>query len=146
MQNLYLLYMTLITLFVLFVSTWIARVLAEQISGPISALLEAAAEMRRGNLAHRVNVKAGDELATLVRGFNETVQVLEANRDELERRRRFTEAILESIPTGVLSISADGRIQRINRALRGIFDAEEIGRATTIHDLFPREDVPSSST
>src|SRR5436190_2901786 len=141
MQNLYLLFMSLITLFVLFVSIWIARVLAEQISGPISALLEAAAEMRRGNLAHRVTVKAGDELATLVRGFNETVQVLEANRDELERRRRFTEAILESIPTGVLSISADGRIQRINRALRGIFDAEEIGRATTIHDLFPRDDV-----
>ena len=32
-------------------------------------------------------------------------QELEANSRELERRRRFTEAILESIPTGVISLA-----------------------------------------
>jgi two-component system, NtrC family, nitrogen regulation sensor histidine kinase NtrY len=141
MQVAYLLYMALITLFVLFFSTWIARILAEQISGPISALLGAAAEVRRGNLAHRVRVQAVDELATLVRGFNEMVQALEANRDELERRRIFTEAILESIPTGVLSVSGDGRIQRVNRALRGIFPEGQLDRAARIEDLFPPDDV-----
>ena len=56
-RNLYLLYMALITIFVLFVATWIARILAEQISRPISALLKAAGEVRKGNLAHRVNVR-----------------------------------------------------------------------------------------
>ena len=62
--------MVLITLFVLFVATWIALFLAKQISTPISALLEAAGEVRRGNLQHRVTVRAVDELAPLVRGFN----------------------------------------------------------------------------
>ena len=88
---------------------------------PISALLGAAGEVRKGNLAYRVDVKAMDELATLVRGFNEMMHELEANSRELESRRRFTEAILESIPTGVISLSPDGRIQRVNRALHGLF-------------------------
>ncbi len=141
MRNLYLLYITLIALFVLFVAAWIARILADQISNPISALLRAAGEVRRGNLGYRLHIRAMDELATLVRGFNEMMQVLEANSKELEARRRFTEAILESIPTGVISLTADGRIQRINRALRGIFPEERVNRALHIRDLFPPEDA-----
>jgi PAS domain S-box-containing protein len=141
MRNLYLLYITLIAMFVLFFATWIARILADQISNPISALLQAASEVRKGNLGYRLHVKAIDELATLVRGFNLMMQALETNSKELESRRRFTEAILESIPTGVISISADGRILRINRALQGIFPPERIERAVYIRDLFPPEDA-----
>jgi PAS domain S-box-containing protein len=82
-----------------------------------------------------------DELATLVRGFNEMMHELETNARELESRRRFTEAILESIPTGVISLSADGRIRRVNRALHGLFPEEQIARATRLSDLFPADDV-----
>lgn len=140
MRNLYLLYITLIAMFVLFFATWIARILADQISNPISALLRAASEVRRGNLGYRLEVKAIDELATLVRGFNEMMQALETNSRELESRRLFTEAILESIPTGVISITPDGRIQRVNRALRGIFAEEKVEKALYLRDLFPAED------
>ena len=141
MRTMYLLFILLITLFILFVSTWIALILARQISVPISALLGAAREVRKGNLSYRVAVKAMDELATLVRGFNEMMHELEANARELENRRRFTEAILESIPTGVISLAADGRIQRVNRALRGLFPEEQLERAACLADLFPADDV-----
>jgi two-component system nitrogen regulation sensor histidine kinase NtrY len=140
-QTLYLLFILLIALFILFVATWIALILARQISVPISALLGAAGEVRKGNLSYRVAVRAVDELATLVRGFNEMMHELEANARELESRRRFTEAILESIPTGVISLSPDGRIQRVNRALHGLFSEEQIVRAVRLADLFPAEDV-----
>jgi PAS domain S-box-containing protein len=133
--------MTLITLFVLFVATWIALFLSKQISIPITALVQAASQVRAGNLSHRVNVRAADELGSLVRGFNQMTQELEATGRELDRRRRFTEAILESIPTGVISISADGAIQRVNRALRGIFPASQVEKATRLEDLFSREDT-----
>ena len=85
-----------------------------------------------------MRVKAIDELATLVRGFNEMMQELEANSRELESRRRFTEAILESIPTGVISLSAEGRIQRVNRALHGLFPEEQMERATHLSAIFSR--------
>jgi|SRR5579871_544327 len=139
-RNSYLLLLSLITLFVLFVATWIAQILARQISVPIAALVHAASEVRAGNLSHRVETPANDELASLVRGFNEMTRELESNSRELDARRRFTEAILESIPTGVISVSADGRIQRVNRALRQIFPEEQVNRAARLEDLFSRED------
>lgn len=140
-RSLYIRLLLLITLFILFLATWVALFLARQISVPISALLGAAQEIRRGNLTYRVRVNAIDELASLVRAFNEMTQELEANRDELEKRRQFTEAILESIPTGVISVSASGQIQSVNRALKGLFAAEKVDRASRLEDLFGGEDI-----
>jgi two-component system, NtrC family, nitrogen regulation sensor histidine kinase NtrY len=137
----YLLLLSLITLFILFFAIWIARYMAGQISTPIAALLRAAEQIRKGNLSYRVRVGAIDELATLVRAFNEMTEALETNSKELEARRRFTEAILESIPTGVISLTADGRIQRVNRALLDIFPEEQVVRAARLSDLFSREDT-----
>jgi two-component system, NtrC family, nitrogen regulation sensor histidine kinase NtrY len=140
-RRLYLLLLSLITLFILFFAIWIARYMAGQISTPITALLRAAEQIRKGNLSYRVRVDAIDEMATLVRAFNEMTEALETNSKELESRRRFTEAILESIPSGVISLTSDGRIQRVNRALMGIFPEEQVARAARLSDLFSREDT-----
>ena len=140
-RSMYLLLLSLITLFILFFATWIARYMAGQISTPITALLKGAEQIRKGNLGYRVHVGAIDEMGTLVKAFNEMTEALEKNSRELEARRRFTEAILESIPTGVISISSDGRIQRVNRALLGIFPEDQVARASRLSDLFSREDT-----
>ena len=137
----YFLLIMVLTLFVLFFAAWSAQILSRLISIPISALLEAAKEVRRGNLSYRVRVGAMDELATLVRGFNEMTSELEGNAKELEARRRFTEAILESIPTGVISVAADERIERVNRALAGIFPLEAVASARQLSDLFAADDL-----
>jgi len=140
-RDLYILLLTLITLFILFVATWIAQFMARQISDPISIILEAADEVRRGNLSHRIKATALDELGTLIRAFNQMTHDLEANSRELERRRRFTEAILESIPTGVISVSNDGKIQRYNQALLKIFPSFRPEPHPTIDQLLPPEEV-----
>ena len=80
----YLSMMALITLFVLFFATWMAFFLAKQISVPISALLDGASEVRKGNLRYRVNVRATDELRSLVRAFNQMTETLEASSQELD--------------------------------------------------------------
>ena len=136
-QTTYILLLLLISLFILFVATWIALQLAKQISTPIAALVEAAGQLRRGNLDYRIQTPASGELGTLVRGFNEMAADIQSSERELERRRNFTEAILESIPTGVISLSAERRIQRANTVLTQIFGAERVARATRLEDLFP---------
>src|SRR5262249_5571656 len=47
----------------------------------------------------------------------------------------------ESIPTGVISLSKDGQIQRVNRALRALLSNDEVDRATQLNDLFPPEEA-----
>jgi PAS domain S-box-containing protein len=66
---------------------------------------------------------------------------LDANSRELEARRRFTEAILESIPTGVISVSGGERIERVNRALLGIFSQARVASAQRLEDLFSGDDL-----
>jgi two-component system, NtrC family, nitrogen regulation sensor histidine kinase NtrY len=140
-RDFYLMLLLLITMFILFVATWVALFFARQISGPIASLLEAAGEVRKGNLAFRIRARAIDELALLIRAFNEMTQELEANARELDRRRRFTEAILESIPTGVISITSDGGIKRVNPALKRMFGEEKVVAASRLEDIFSREDT-----
>jgi two-component system, NtrC family, nitrogen regulation sensor histidine kinase NtrY len=137
----YLYLLSLLALFTLFVATWLAHYLARQISGPISAVLDAVDEVSKGNLTHRVKVNAVDEMAQLVSGFNRMTGDLDANRREIDARRRFTEAILESIPTGVISVDAHGAIQLVNKALAEIFPDSEPRTAGRLEDLFVREDA-----
>ncbi len=140
-QSLSLLLLILIALFVLFAASWLAFYLARQISTPISALLLAVEQVSKGNLGYRVKVSAMDELSQLVNGFNRMTGDLEANRTEIEARRRFTEAILESIPTGVISVDSNGSIQLVNKALAEIFPESEPRTAARLEDLFTREDA-----
>src|SRR6185312_14473407 len=109
--------LALVALFILFVATWLAQYLARQISAPITELVQGVGEVSRGNLSYRVSATGIDELAVLMNGFNRMTADLEANRSELEERRRFTEAILESIPTAVISVDSAGVILRVNNVL-----------------------------
>jgi two-component system nitrogen regulation sensor histidine kinase NtrY len=130
-----LLALLLITLLLLFAATWTALFLSKQVTVPIQALAEATQEIAHGNFEHRVTVQAQDELGTLVSSFNQMTsqlgesrkQIIEFTRnlqkavEELERRRKLMEAILENIPTGVLSLDTSGSIIRANRAVGEIF-------------------------
>ncbi|MDZ7637478.1 MAG: ATP-binding protein [Bryobacterales bacterium] len=140
-RGFYLQLMALLTMFVLFIAIWVATLLAKQISVPITTLLHAAEEVRKGNLRHRVEIPANDELASLVRGFNEMTQDLEASAFELERRRQFMETILESIPTAVISVSREGVIQRVNSAFKQMFPNKIVERALRVEDLFGADDA-----
>ncbi|MBI2816084.1 MAG: HAMP domain-containing protein [Acidobacteria bacterium] len=144
----------LLTVVILFIATWFALFLSRQITVPIQALAEATHEVSRGNLHFRVRTRAADELGILVQSFNEMTEQLAAGRSELEKsrnhleemnrqldqRRRFTEAILESIPTGVISLSGKGIVLGSNTAASRLFgrDLRSVGH---LSNLFGPEDV-----
>lgn len=149
----------LLTMIVLFVTTWLALFLSKIVTRPLSALAEATQEISRGNLDYRVDVRAADEIGDLVRSFNRMAEDLDASRRQLEassrdlsaanaeldQRRRHMETILESIPTGVLSLDADGRVAHANQALLRMFypDTNQAASANllgaSLAELFPPE-------
>jgi two-component system nitrogen regulation sensor histidine kinase NtrY len=116
----------LITVLILFAAVWIGLFLSKRITIPIEALSEATREISAGNLDHRVHVQAQDELGLLVSLFNDMAERLQETTRELEARRRYMEIILESIPTGVISVDPDLRINKINRAARAMFLSEKV--------------------
>jgi two-component system, NtrC family, nitrogen regulation sensor histidine kinase NtrY len=120
----------LMTLMLLFASSWVAIYLARGISTPIKALAEASKEIARGNLSHRVTTIAEDELALLADSFNQMTTQLEDNRTSieagsaalreknltLEERRDYIETVLESLSTGVVSLDENDCVTTINDA------------------------------
>ena len=144
--------LSLITLLLLFATTWVALFLSKQVTVPIQALAEATREISRGNFDHQVDVQAQDELGTLVRSFNrmteqlgegrkqinEFTQSLELAIEERERRRKLMEAILENIPTGVVSLNSSGEITRVNSAMAEIL-GDHARDAHSLQDLLGDE-------
>jgi PAS domain S-box-containing protein len=124
-----------LTFLLIFASTWIAFYIARGLTGPIKALAEGADEIARGNLGHRVDVLAEDELALLVAAFNQMSSRLEANSAELRERRRYIETVLESLPTGVVSFDADNRVGTINRAAVSIFGLQKSSIGNRLADI-----------
>lgn len=143
-----LLTLLLFTILLMFSATWFALFLSKQVTVPIQALAEATQKIAGGNFNARVNVQARDELETLVRSFNRMTEQLGDSRrqideftqnlqqavQELERRRTLIETILENIPTGVISVDANGAIGRVNSAAMRMF-AENADRAITLVQL-----------
>jgi two-component system, NtrC family, nitrogen regulation sensor histidine kinase NtrY len=150
----------LLTMMVLFVTTWIALFLSKLVTRPVVALAEATQEISKGRFDYRVDVSAADEIGDLVRSFNQMAEQLESSRRqieasshdlsaanaELDQRRRQTETILESIPTGVLSLDANRRITHANQALLRMFypesghsTAPQTLRGASLADVFPKE-------
>lgn len=147
-----LLALALVTLLLLFTTTWVALFLSKQVTVPIQALAEATREISRGNFEYRIDVQARDELGMLVRSFNrmteqlgegrqrinDFTQSLEQAVEEREGRRKLMEAILENIPTGVVSLDAAGNITRVNSAVGQIL-GERAKDARTIAELLGDE-------
>ena len=151
-KNQILLTLSLLTTLLLFSATWFAISLSKEVTVPIQALADATHEIAAGHFDTRVEVKARDELGTLVRSFNamtaqladsrkqidEFTQNLQQAVQELDRRRVLIETVLENIPTGVLSLDSDGKVLRTNSAAREIF-GEASREANRLSDLVDEE-------
>ena len=151
----YVLMLMLITVFVFFSSIWVALFLSKQITRPVEALAEAMDEISAGKYEHRVSSVATGEMADLVRSFNHMAADLDASRQlaetsqaqltaanrAVEERRRELETIVETIPSGVVTLNSSGVVMQANRAfalLMGLdLDTSLVGRH--IESLLPSE-------
>ncbi|MFP3938801.1 MAG: sensor histidine kinase [Thermoanaerobaculia bacterium] len=120
----------LVTLLILLASSWVGLYLARRVTVPIQALAEGTERIGRGELGHRVDVEADDELGVLVRSFNRMSSELERNRQLIERSNRelkqanarlaeeraLIAAVVDSVAAGVIASDREGRILTCNGA------------------------------
>jgi two-component system nitrogen regulation sensor histidine kinase NtrY len=129
----------LITAVVFFSSVWLAQFLSKQITRPVEALADAMDEIAAGKYDHRVALVTSGEMADLVRSFNHMAADLEASRQlaesssaqltaanlAIEGRRRELETIVETIPSGVVTLDGSGAVLQANRAFAALMGLKE---------------------
>ncbi len=81
-------YLLLLTVVVLFASTWLALLLSKLVNRPVAALAAGTEAISKGQLSYRVEIRATDELAELVESFNSMAEQLESSRRQIEASSR----------------------------------------------------------
>ncbi|MEJ2230444.1 MAG: ATP-binding protein [Nitrospirales bacterium] len=145
------LFVGVVTMLILFGATWFGFYVARGITVPIQRLAEGTEAVAKGNLDVKINVKATDEIGTLVQSFNRMTADLRTSKSRLEevnvslvrsnveidQRRAYTEAVVETIAAGVLSIDMAGLITTFNPSAERIIGVkgEEL-RGRPVYEAF----------
>jgi two-component system, NtrC family, nitrogen regulation sensor histidine kinase NtrY len=122
----------LIALIVLLSAVWFGLSFANRFVAPIRRLIHATDQVAIGNFYVQVPVRHHEgDLAHLGETFNKMTSELRRQHDSLtaasdliDRRRRFTEAVLSGVSPGVIGIDARGIITIINPAIEGLLGVE----------------------
>jgi two-component system, NtrC family, nitrogen regulation sensor histidine kinase GlnL len=137
-----------LTLVTLLLGGVAAALVARRIARPVQQLAEGAAAISRGELNQRIEPSTTDEIGRLAAAFNHMAVQLFQQRTALEEahaslRRQFeeladlksyTDNILGSLTTGIVTIDLDGRVVTLNpeaELLTGFFRGEAAGRYCT---------------
>lgn len=117
-----------VSLLLVGLAIWFALRFADRQVEPLTALVGAARKVGQGNFALRLDGRTGpDEIGLLNRAFNrmtgqlekQTQALVSANR-QIDDRRAFTEAVLESVTAGVVSVDAESRVTLMNSSAQNL--------------------------
>lgn len=119
-------------LIVLLPAIWTGIAVADRLVRPIRLLIGAADEVTVGNLDVSVPVRSSDgDLGALSGTFNNMVAELKSQRtdliaakDQIDERRRFSEAVLSGVTAGVIGVDALGLINIVSRSAEHMFALE----------------------
>jgi two-component system nitrogen regulation sensor histidine kinase NtrY len=124
--------LVLVSLLLVGIAIWFALRFADRQVEPLTDLVGAARKVGQGNFALRVEGRTGaDEIGLLNRAFNrmtaqlekQTQALVSANR-QIDDRRAFMEAVLESVTAGVVSVDPSGRVLLLNGSAGALLERE----------------------
>ena len=129
----------MVALLLLLGAIWVGLNFANMIVLPLGSVIQAAEQVRSGNLASRVAaLPSNDEISRLGHSFNSMLDEINKNREELveanrqlDKRREFTEAVLAGVSSGVIGIDENKVITLPNLAalsMLGLSRHETLGR------------------
>jgi two-component system nitrogen regulation sensor histidine kinase NtrY len=120
--------LVIVSLLLVGLAIWFGLRFADRQVEPLTALVGAARKVGQGNFALRLEGRTGaDEIGLLNRAFNrmtaqlekQTQALVSANR-QIDDRRAFTEAVLESVTAGVVSVDAGTRVTLMNSSAQSL--------------------------
>jgi signal transduction histidine kinase len=143
------LWMVILALVALSLLATLGYFAASRIVTPVRRLQEAARLIGRGELREPIQIHTGDELEELAVEFNRMHTQLEAafaglntqveeKTQEVQYLQKSTDQVLDAVPTPIIMIDQQDRIQYMNRASREALNTGENGwSARPLFDLLP---------
>jgi len=115
--------LSLVLLLSLFAAVWAAFYSARRMVAPLRDLAYGTRAVAEGDYETQLPKSGKDEIGFLVQSFNDMTRRLARARDEtrqtqqkVEEQRRYLEAVLARLSTGVMTLDGDGRLFTANTA------------------------------
>jgi two-component system nitrogen regulation sensor histidine kinase NtrY len=129
----------MVALVFLLAAIWAGMWFSDRLVAPIVRLLQASRDVAQGNFNAKVGVVEGPgDLQTLSETFNLMTDEITLQRnkliktnEQLDERRRFSEAMLSGVSAGVIGIDPQMKISLVNRSAQshlGMTDGQLLGR------------------
>jgi two-component system nitrogen regulation sensor histidine kinase NtrY len=125
-----------ITLLLLFATVWVGLYLSRRFTEPLLVVAGATQRVAEGDALEEVEVPASDEVAVLVNSFNAMVRRVRATEAEILTSNQELTTLLATVPTGVLSVDAEGHNFRPNPTAAAL-----LGHPEWAHNWQPLKDL-----
>jgi two-component system phosphate regulon sensor histidine kinase PhoR len=112
----------------------------------VSAIARVAERYSSGDLTRPIYEHGNDELGTVARALDASVQQLGGRIDELSRDRARMEAILTGMVEGVLVVDRQGRLQLVNRAAQKMLRVEPPAAGRLYLEVIRHPDIAAQLT
>jgi two-component system, OmpR family, phosphate regulon sensor histidine kinase PhoR len=112
----------------------------------VSAIARVAERYSSGDLSRPIYDHGSDELGTVARALDESVQQLGGRIEELSRDRARMEAILSGMVEGVLVVDRQGRLQLVNRAAQQMLRVEPSATGRPYLEVIRHPDIAAQLT
>ncbi|MCB1758416.1 MAG: response regulator [Gammaproteobacteria bacterium] len=142
-----------IMLSTIFVITAILSVIVARLVRPVSLLTTSAARISAGDLEQPITIERADEIGALAKSFDHmrnslkdrmeqlNSEIVERRKaeDELRRLRNYLSNIIDSMPSILVGIDAEGKVTQWNKtAERSTGISAEMAYGHALHEVFPQ--------
>lgn len=117
-----------------------------RISKPIITIAKAADNLANGDYSHRCVVKTHDEIELLAKSFNQMSESIQQSHKVLKESKRLTEAIVKTVPIGLLVFDHSGKILSANSSFCNFFGlSQNLLLSQNIIPIFEKLVIPEES-
>ena len=136
----------MLSMLLLLAAMYVGIIFAGKIMDPIAKLVRATNKVQKGDFSTRVSEgPVNDEIANLSRAFNlMTHHIAEQNNklvsayNEINDKRKFSEAILAGVSTGIIAITSERKISLLNDAASKLLNiAPKMAKNKEIGSILP---------
>ena len=117
-------YAVITFLIALLLAALLAWKLTSTITSPLIEMTNVSKEIARGNYKKRIKVHSHDEIGELALNFNEMGAKLGTTVDDLNRKKLEVEAIINSLPNGLIAVDRQMKIILINPSASKFFGVQ----------------------
>ncbi len=136
-----------VALVLILIAVWMGLMFAGNLVRPVAYLARATERLKSGDFTARVETADDpkDEIGTLSVAFNEMAGRLEQQRNQLvesnqqiDARRRFSEAVLAGVSAGILALNSKKMIDLSNRSARQLLEMpRQMLEKHSLQDVLP---------